>query len=204
MPTQITIIDGHPDGDPARFCHVIVAAYAAMAAGHSLEILDVAKLEFPLLRARADWENGRPVADVEAAQQAIAKAEHVILVYPLWLGDMPAMLKGFLEQVFRPGFAIKEGARTLSPGLLKGKSAHVVVTMGMLALVYRLLFFSHSVRSLRRNILQFVGFGPVRISLIGSVEAAKKRVRSGLIVSGGMRAMPNDIRTDVAASRRSL
>jgi putative NADPH-quinone reductase len=81
-------------------------------------------------------------------------------------------VKAFLEQVLRPGFAIAEGARTLSSGLLKGRSARVIVTMGMPAFVYRWFFLAHSLHSLRRNILNFVGVRPVRASLIGSIEGS--------------------------------
>jgi putative NADPH-quinone reductase len=83
---------------------------------------------------------------------------------------MPALLKAFLEQVFRPGFAVAAGEHGLSPGLLKGKSARIVVTMGMPALIYRLYFRAHSLKSLERNILRFSGMGPIRETLIGSVE----------------------------------
>jgi len=93
-----------------------------------------------------------------------------VILYPLWLGDMPALLKGFLEQLLRPGFAIKAGAG-LGAGLLRGKSAHLVVTMGMPALFYRFYFGSHSVKSFERNILKLVGVKPVRHTLIGSVES---------------------------------
>lgn len=173
MAKQIVIIDGHPDPDSSRFCHAIALAYAeaAKAAGHTVRRFDVRHVDFPILRTRAEWETGEPVVHVRECQEAIGSAQHVVLIYPLWLGDLPALLKGFLEQVFRPGFAILQGARTLSPGLLKGKSARIIVTMGMPAFVYRLFFFAHSLSSLRRNILGFVGFGPVRASIIGSVEA---------------------------------
>jgi putative NADPH-quinone reductase len=115
---------------------------------------------------------------VKRAQEEIARADHIVILFPLWLGAMPGLLKGFFEQVFRPGFAIAEGKRTLSPGLLKGKSARVVVTMGMPGFFYRLFFFAHSLRSLRRNILYFVGIKPVRETLIGSVENAASRERA--------------------------
>jgi putative NADPH-quinone reductase len=174
MRKHILIIDGHPDSDPARFCHAIAGAYAeaAVAAGHNVSRIDVSQLDFPILRTRADWEQGTPIPAVRACQQALASAHHLVLIHPLWLGDVPALLKAFLEQLFRPGFAIKQGARTLAPGLLKGKSARIVVTMGMPAVIYRLFFFAHSVSSLRRNILRFVGFGPIRQSLIGNVEGS--------------------------------
>jgi putative NADPH-quinone reductase len=57
--------------------------------------------------------------------------------------------------------------------LLKGRSARIVVTMGMPAFLYRLYHRAHSVKSLKRNILEFCGFGPVRTTLIGTVEGKK-------------------------------
>ncbi len=91
-----------------------------------------------------------------------------MLIFPLWLGDMPALLKGFLEQVARPGFAFKvDGGSAVGRKALRGRSARVVVTMGMPALVCRWFFWAHSVKSLERNILKFVGFAPVNTSYFG-------------------------------------
>ena len=84
---------------------------------------------------------------------------------------MPALLKGFFEQVFRPGFAMENvdgGKKWIR--LLKGKSAHIVVTMGMPAFMYRWFYGAHGLKSLERNILKFTGVGPIRESLIGMVE----------------------------------
>lgn len=95
-----------------------------------------------------------------------------MFVYPLWLGDMPALLKGFLEQVARPGFAIDPASRNpMRAGLLTGRSARVVVTMGMPAPVYRWFYGAHSVRLMRRNILGFAGIAPVRVSVVGGAGA---------------------------------
>ena len=60
-----------------------------------------------------------------------------------------------------------------------GKSARIVVTMGMPALVYRWYFGAHSLRSFERNILGFCGIGPIRATLIGNVEdcGAARRAR---------------------------
>jgi putative NADPH-quinone reductase len=53
---------------------------------------------------------------------------------------------------------------------LTGKSARIVVTMGMPALVYRWYFGAHSLKSLERNVLRFAGLKPIRESLVGMVE----------------------------------
>ena len=88
---------------------------------------------------------------------------------------MPALLKGFFEQVFRPGFAIDPGKRTLMPGKLTGKSARVLVTMGMPAIVYRWYFMAHSLLSLERNILRFVGLKPIRHSILSRQALPRER-----------------------------
>lgn len=171
---RILLIQGHPDNSQHHLCHALASAYAegAMAAGHEVCRIDVAALDFPLLRSKKDWEQGAVPAALLSAQEDILWAEHVVLFFPLWLGDMPALLKGFLEQVARPGFAVgKAGEQGLGAKLLKGRSARVVVTMGMPALVYRWYFRAHSVKSLERNILGFVGFAPVRETLVGMVES---------------------------------
>jgi putative NADPH-quinone reductase len=139
----------------------------------------VAEIDFPLLRAKEEWERGAPPPAIAQAQEAIRWAEHLVIIYPLWLGTMPALLKAFLEQAFRPGFAMgtSEGAKTWGK-LLKGSGSRIVITMGMPALVYRWYFGAHSLRSLERNILGFVGIGPNRHTLIGMVEGigdAKRR-----------------------------
>jgi putative NADPH-quinone reductase len=88
---------------------------------------------------------------------------------------MPALLKGFLEQVLRPGFAFEYQSKGMPKKLLTGKSARIVVTMGMPALVYRWYFGAHSLKNLECNIVRFVGIGPIRASLIGMIKGKNAR-----------------------------
>jgi len=164
---RIAIIDGHPDPDRARFVHALADSYAdgAVAGGHDIRRIEVANLDVPILRSRAEWESPSPEG-LRHAAEAIAWADHLVLLYPLWLGDVPALLKGFLEQVLRPGDSGLEGLRKA----LKGKSAHVVVTMGMPGLFYTLFYRAHSLKSLERSILKLVGVRPVHHTIIGGVE----------------------------------
>jgi putative NADPH-quinone reductase len=171
---RILILQGHPDTSALHFCHALAQSYAegAREAGHEVRTLDIARLDFALLRSKADWEEGHVPAGLAAAQADIAWAEHLLLVFPLWLGGMPALVKGFLEQVARPGFALSRvAAGALPKKLLAGRSARVVVTMGMPALVYRWYFRAHSLKALERNILGFVGIAPIHETLVGSVES---------------------------------
>ncbi|MGV3571136.1 MAG: NAD(P)H-dependent oxidoreductase [Ramlibacter sp.] len=170
--TRILLVQGHPDASAPHLCHALAQAYAegAREAGHEVRTIDVARLEFPLLRSQHAWEKEPLPPALAGAQQDIGWAGHIVLFFPLWLGDLPALLKGFLEQVLRPGFAFGAGARTaFTQKGLGGRSARVVVTMGMPALAYRWYFRAHSVKSLERNILGFVGIAPVHETLIGGV-----------------------------------
>lgn len=181
MGRRILVVNGHPDGDPARFCAALAAAYAAGAAagGHSVEALALGRLEVPLLRSKADYERcAEAPAPLRASQEALLRAEHLVLIFPLWLGTLPALVKAWLEQVLRPGFAWQgEAAAGRAQARLAGRSARLVVTMGMPALVYRWWFGAHGLVGLERNVLRFVGLRPVRRTLIGRVEAIGEATR---------------------------
>jgi putative NADPH-quinone reductase len=177
---RIVIIQGHPDPAGGHLCHALAQQYreGALAAGHEVRVIDVAQLDFPLLRSKREWEEGVLPEPLREPQAAIGWAQHLVLFFPLWLGDMPALLKGFLEQVARPGFAFgAERGNPLAHKALKGRSARLVVTMGMPALVYRYYFRAHSVKSLERNILGFVGIAPVHETLIGMVDGLDDKRR---------------------------
>lgn len=109
---HISIIQGHPDPSSNRFCHALAKAYikGAKSSGHTVKIIDIAQIEFPILRTQDDFDNGEPPNAIKEAQEAISSAQHLVIIYPLWLGSMPAYLKAFFEQTFRPGFAATKSA----------------------------------------------------------------------------------------------
>jgi putative NADPH-quinone reductase len=168
---RVLVIDGHPSPDRDRFVHALANAYRHGAEElHEVRQVVIADLDFPILRDPKDWIEGDLPAILREAQDAMAWATHIVLVFPLWLGGMPGLLKAFLEQVARPGFAIETRPDGTWRKLLKAKSARIIVTMGMPAPVYRYVFRAHSLRSLKRNILHFVGIRPVRTTIIGQVD----------------------------------
>jgi putative NADPH-quinone reductase len=177
---RIVVIQGHPDPDPQRLCRALANAYAgaARSAGHAVAHVDLATLDIPLLRTQQAFEHEPVPEALRPAQQAIMEAQHIVLVFPLWLGTMPALVKAFLEQVMRPGVAFAYQERGMPKRLLKGKSARLVVTMGMPSFVFRWWFGAHGLRGLERSVLGFVGIAPVRETLFGMVGAASEARRA--------------------------
>ena len=168
MSKRILITQGHPDASQPHLCHALVASYntAAQSAGHSVKHVNVAELDFPLLRSQKDFETGKVPSSLKPVQNDLLWAEHLVIFFPLWAGDMPALLKGFFEQLMRPSFS-GEHVSFFDKKVLSGRSARIVVTMGMPAIIYRWYFRAHSIRSLERNLLGIVGIAPVHETLIG-------------------------------------
>ncbi len=94
MAKRIAIIQGHPDPKGTHFGHELGHAYreGAQEAGHEVECIEIAKLDFPLLRSKEDFEDGVPPEPIRQAQETISWSDHLVIFYPLWLGTMPALL----------------------------------------------------------------------------------------------------------------
>jgi putative NADPH-quinone reductase len=177
MSERIVIIQGHPDRSAPHLLHAMAASYedGARAAGHDVRRIEVAQLDFPLLRDPVEFEkNAAPPPALAKAQEDMRWADHWVIFFPLWHGAMPALLKGFFEQVFRPGFAMEYTGKGFPKSLLKGKSAQVVVTMSTPPLFYRWILGAFGVRSLERSILSFAGIKPIRETLYGLAMAKDK------------------------------
>ncbi len=173
---KILIIHGHPDAGGDHYGDALVKRYAegAESAGHAVRHHRINELELPLLASASEWRDQPAPEAARKAQELVQWADHLVWLYPLWMGDMPALLKCWIEQVFRPGFAFSDARQGMPQKLLRGRSARVVVTMGMPGWFYRIVYRAHSVRSLCRNVLRFSGIRPVRLSLIGMVEGSQK------------------------------
>jgi putative NADPH-quinone reductase len=87
------------------------------------------------------------------------------------MGDMPALMRGFMEHVTRPGVFMDDPQRPFGAGLLGGRSARLVVSMGMPVAIYRWGYGGYGVRMMRRQILGRAGIRPVRTTLIGRAHA---------------------------------
>ena len=120
-------------GSPKRksFCHLLAECYAqgARAADHVVRELKLGELAFdPILHE--GYEQSQVLEpDLLEAQRQIHWAEHLVFVYPVWWGGLPALLQGFFDRVLQPGFAFRyRGTQDKDwEQLLGGRSADLLV-----------------------------------------------------------------------------
>lgn len=182
---KILIIQGHPNYTEPHLCHGLAEAYqqGAKEGGHSVSVIDVASLNLPFLTSEKEFNSDTTLEAVKQAQIKILAADHLLFIFPLWMGDMPAVLKGFIEQTLRPNFAFQYTEKGLPIKKLKGKSASIIVTMGMPAIAYSWFYRAHSIKSLQRNILKFSGMNPVKYTLLGGVANASESRREAWLAA---------------------
>lgn len=102
-------------------------------------------------------------------------ADKIVFVYPIWWGRPPAMLMGYIDQMFASGFAYKDKGGLLPEGLLKGKSVVCVSTMKGPA-HYPLLWLNNAHKVLmKRALFNYVGIKKVRFFEFGNMESPKGR-----------------------------
>lgn len=166
---HILIINGNPDPSAGRLSHALAQAYreGAEESGATVRQIDVGALDFPVLREAAQFTTAPGEAAIVAAQDAFLAADHIVFIFPLWLGGPPALFKAYMEQVGRNYFLLGKTERGFPPGQLNGRSARVIVTMGMPPVIYRFGFGAHGVKAFNRAILYLAGIKPVRTSLFG-------------------------------------
>jgi NAD(P)H dehydrogenase (quinone) len=166
---NIVIIVGH--ARTKTYCEALGESYlrGAEAAGHEAKLFVTSKLSFdPILHE--GFERVQPLEpDLKTAHDAMIEADHLAFIFPLWFGTLPAIFKGFLERILQPDW-IAQSKQGKHPHVLKGKSARIILTMGMPAFVYRWWFGAHTLSMLKRNTLGNMGVRPVRSMIYGNIE----------------------------------
>lgn len=175
----ILIINAHPV--KGSFCDSLAQSYlkGAEASAAKVKLISLADLQFdPILRfgytKRMDLE-----PDLLQVQQDILGANHLVFVYPNWWSTYPALLKGFFDRTFLPGFAFRYRENSpLWDKLLTGKSSRILVTMDTPGWYYALINKSPGHHSIKRGILQFSGINPVKINSFAPIKSSTEPKRA--------------------------
>ncbi|MBN2351765.1 MAG: NAD(P)H-dependent oxidoreductase [Spirochaetales bacterium] len=129
----ISLILAHPD--PASFNHAVAGAAREEleGRGHEVAFHDLYAEHFdPVLPASEIAEGAALPAAIERHCRELAAAEGIIVVHPNWWGQPPALLKGWIDRVIRPGVAYRflegDGGEGVPEGLLRARAAIVFNT----------------------------------------------------------------------------
>ncbi|MGN2408982.1 NAD(P)H-dependent oxidoreductase [Pseudomonas syringae] len=175
---RILMVYGTPK--TISLCHALAEAYTqgARSEGHVVRVLKLGELDFdPVLHS--GYEQSQTLEhDLLEAQRQIHWAEHLVFVYPVWWGGLPALLTGFFDRVLTPGFAFKaHGRRHPSNELLKGRTAELLVTMDTPPRYFRWIYGAPAHRQMIRTILGFCGIKTRRLTEFAPVRTSTEEQR---------------------------
>lgn len=130
---RISVILAHPD--PDSFNHAVAqkAVEAAQTNGHVVFFHDLYQEEFdPLLTSEEIASDAELPPAIRRHCEEIAEADGIVIVHPNWWGQPPAILKGWVDRIIRPGVAYEflegDSGEGVPHGLLRAKTALVYNT----------------------------------------------------------------------------
>lgn len=140
---------------------------------HEIEVLDLYAESFDPLLVFNEHKRRRDMhidPKLEKYRNQLLWAERIVFIYPIWWGRPPAMLLGYIDQMFASNFAYRDKGGLLPEGLLKGKSVVCISTMKGPAL-YPLFWLNNAHKTLmRRALFSFVGIKKVKFFEFGNME----------------------------------
>ena len=130
---KISVILGHPDINSFNFAIADTVVTILRDVGHEVIFHDLYREEFPPVIHAEEIPKEVLLPDIVAEHcREIAETEGIIIVHPNWWGQPPAILKGWIDRVIRPGVAyeFKDGdnGEGVPTGLLRARAALVFST----------------------------------------------------------------------------
>ena len=178
MPKKIVIINGHPDKESYNYALAKAYKNGAIKSGAEVREIVIGELNFSLnlkygYRKRTELE-----PDLLKSQETLKWAEHIVWVYPVWWGSVPAIMKGFLDRVLLPGFAFKKREGSVWwDKYFTGKTSRLICTMDQPTWFYRLINRAPSHHAMKKLTMNFIGVKSVKITAIGPLRLSKEEFR---------------------------
>lgn len=176
------ILLAHPDANSFNGQLADAMERTCLAKGHSVRRQNLGELQFdPIL-----WKGYGTIQalepDLQAAQDNISWCNHWKIIYPVWWGSVPALLKGFLDRVLLPGFAFKYHPKDpFWDKYLKNKSAHLVTTSDAPSIWLWWQYDNSDLKAMKKATLEFCGIKPVHHTRIGRVKYLNEQQRKAMI-----------------------
>lgn len=178
MNKRIALIIGHPDKE--SYNYALAKAYKKGAESSGIEIQEIIiqdlnfnpNLQFGY-RKRTDLE-----LDLLKSQEILKWANHLVWVYPVWWGSVPAIMKGFLDRVLLPGYAFSKRKDSLWwDKHFTNKSARLICTLDQPSWYYKWFYSSPSHKAMKKLTLNFIGVKKVKTTTIGPIRLSKENFR---------------------------
>jgi NAD(P)H dehydrogenase (quinone) len=180
---KILIINGHPDKESFNFALANAYKKGAIESGAEVKEINICDLIFNPNLQYAYRQRTELEPDLMDAQGKITWADHLVWIYPVWWGSMPAILKGFIDRVFLPGFAFQKRENSIWwDKLLTNKSARIISTLDQPAWYYWLVFRQPSINAMKKLTLEFCGIKPVKTTYFGPIRLSKTDYRQNWLV----------------------
>lgn len=169
---KILVIQGHPDTESFTHANALNYVEAAKKAGHDVAMIDLASEDFDPVLAYGYRKHMDDESKPNKYQQMIQEADELAIFYPIWWAAEPAILKGFFDRVFTPGFAYKYVSVTKINQLLKGKTAKLFITSRAPA-GFTKSFFGSNIYRMKNLVLGFVGIKVKKVLVHGDMITKK-------------------------------
>lgn len=166
---KVFILLGHPDKDSFNCTLANEYQRGAEEVGHQVRRVNISDMEFDPILHHGYRLIQRLEPDLLAFQDNMRWCEHFAVFYPSWWSTMPALLKGLFDRAWVPGFAFRFTNNFSWEKLLKGRSVTMFVTSDTIPFVQRLIF-GDTTNELRKGILWFAGFNPIRVYKFGYLK----------------------------------
>ncbi|MFS4459558.1 NAD(P)H-dependent oxidoreductase [Bdellovibrio sp. HCB2-146] len=171
---KVLVINGHPNDESLNAHLALQYSEGAKQAGHEVKLVHLSHLKFDPILHKGYLKIQELEPDLIQAQKDILWAEHVVFVYPMWWGTVPALLKGFLDRTFLPGFAFKyRKDNPLWDRLLKGRSGRIILTTDAPWWWNLFVNWNPSIRMMKVTVLEFCGIKPVGVTQFDSVKTRR-------------------------------
>ena len=175
---NILIINGHPN--PESFISALAESYSEGAKENfnKVSLLNLSALNFNINLKYGYQKRTELEPDLLDAIKKIKTADHIVWLFPTWWYGYPALMKGFIDRTFLPGIMFDfEPGKTMQKKLLKGKSAHIIVTADTPLWYNKLVMKNPAVNQLKKGTLQFCGISPVKVSYIAPIKNSSDTYR---------------------------
>lgn len=181
MQKKILIIVGHPDSGSLSAHLGDKYAEGARAKGNEVKVLKLGDLKFDPILHKGYKVIQELEPDLKMAQEEIKWCDHLVVIYPSWWSTMPAILKGFFDRIWMPGFAFHFDHAGITHGfvwhgLLHKKTARVFVLSDSPAIFARILF-GDTTNEIKKGILWFAGLRPKITKVGGLKNASPKKIK---------------------------